>query len=142
MNNERTLLDIAQTNLRNAEALYKCAKETGDEYQLNGAAYFLQQCVELTIKYIIEANGVETPKKHEIQTLISYAYEHNIDLYLTDYIEQNADMFSNWEAKTRYITDYLVNVKLIESALEEIDIFLQTVYENEFVDVNNKGREI
>lgn len=60
-NNNETLLDKSIQNLNYAKILYS-SELTLDEAYLNYVGYHLQQAVELSIKYMLEMNGVEYSK--------------------------------------------------------------------------------
>lgn len=117
--NDRTLFDKAVSNYNTALILKRFMGE--DEAQLNAAAYHLQQAIELALKYLLEMDGVEYPKTHDIEQLIRLAAANGVDLRLPEYIEDHAEMFSQWEAKTRYIVGYLVEEKKITKAIRAID---------------------
>lgn len=116
---DQTLFDKAVSNYNTALILQRYMGE--DEAQLNAAAYHLQQSVELAVKYLLEMSGVEYPKTHDIEQLIRLARENKVELYLPEYIDDHAEMFSQWEAKTRYIIGYLVEEKKVVKATEAID---------------------
>ena len=115
----RTLFDKALSNFNTARILRD--HMGNDEEQLNMIAYHLQQALELSMKYTLEMNGLEYPKTHDLETLIRLAEQVDVDLRLTEYIEDHCEMFSQWEAKSRYILGYLVEVKKIDRALRELD---------------------
>lgn len=125
MASANTLYDKAAANYKSARLLLQYA--AGDEEQLNFAGYHLQQAVELTMKYLLEQDGVEYPKTHDIEQLIRIASEKGIDLHLNEYIEDHAEMFSTWEAKARYILGYAIESKKLERALKEVDKYLTAV---------------
>ena len=83
MRNE-TLIDKAEQNLHCAAAL-KEAFSSDDSY-LNYIAYHIQQAVELTIKYILENNGVIYPKTHAIDQLIIIMKDNQLGDMITEYI--------------------------------------------------------
>ena len=64
MNNE-TLFDKAKQNLKVAESIYSTIA-INDEAYLNYVGYHIQQALELSIKYMLEMNGVNYPKTHDI----------------------------------------------------------------------------
>lgn len=104
MNNE-TLFDKAKQNLKVAESIYSTIA-INDEAYLNYVGYHIQQALELSIKYMLEMNGVNYPKTHDIDQLIRLANINNVELYLNEYIDDHSEMFSLWEARTRYILNY------------------------------------
>ena len=136
MSSNETLLTKAYHNLRCAEDIYKM--EEGDEAFLNYCGYHLQQAVELSIKYILEINGITPPFVHEIEQLIYLANENNIDLFLTDYISDHAEMFSSWEAKTRYVLNFRLEREKIKTAIKEVDIYLEGLSQVQEKDLENK----
>ena len=116
---EETLLDRAYTNLQAARVLLQANQ--GDDLFCNIIAYHLQQAIELSIKYQLEQEGVNYPHEHDIGILIRVAQKHGVELCITDYIEEHSDMLSNWESKTRYVKNYLVELRRIEKAIPEIE---------------------
>ena len=121
----RTLYDKAVANLFAARMLR--VSQICDEEQLNIAGFHLQQAVELALKYLLEAEGIEYPKTHSIEQLIALGRKHGANLPLTDYIDDHAEMFSQWEAKSRYILGYAIEDRKIDRALEEVDTFLLAI---------------
>ncbi|MCI8366752.1 MAG: HEPN domain-containing protein [Eggerthellaceae bacterium] len=124
-----TLYGKAASNYRAAKTLLDYA--SGDEEQLNMAGFHLQQAVEFAMKYLLEQDGVEYPRTHDIDQLIRIANEGKVDLLLTEYIEDHAEMFSQWEAKSRYILDYSIEQKKIERALKAVDEYLTAIADEE-----------
>lgn len=123
MSNNETLFDKAKQNLNCAITLYN-SNLIEDEAYLNYVGYHLQQAVELAIKYQIEMNGVEYSKTHDIEQLIQLAQSRNADLYVSDYIYDKAEMFSSWEAKTRYIMNYKLERKKVSTAIIEVNKYI------------------
>lgn len=133
MTSATTLYDKAAANLRTAIIIFNAAEE--DEEQLNAIGYHLQQAVELALKYLLEQNGVEYPKTHDIDQLVRLGREAGADLYLPEYLEDRAEMLSQWEAKSRYVLGYAIEGRKIERALKEIDDYLTTVAEKETAEI-------
>lgn len=124
-----TLYDKAVANLRSAQILYDYRE--GDEEQLNVVGYHLQQAMELALKYLLEQHGIAYPKTNDIDQLIRLGCEAGADLYLSEYLEDHAEMFSQWEAKARYVLGYSIEARKIERALIEVDDYLALVAEKE-----------
>lgn len=125
MGSARTLYDKAVANLRTARILLDHAE--GDEEQVNAVGYHLQQAMELALKYLLEQHGVEYPKTHDIDQLIRLGREAGAELYLPEYLEDHAEMLSQWEAKSRYVLGYAIEARKVERALREIDDYLAEV---------------
>lgn len=126
MKNERTYLDIAKENLMVAKTIYNAYD---DESMLNYTGYHLQQAVELSLKYLLFINGIDFPKVHSINQLISIFEENNMFDYIPNYIDDNSDMLTNWESMTRYIVNYQIARRKIEKAIPVIEQFLIDVEE-------------
>lgn len=94
MGSARTLYDKAVANLRTAQILFD--HDADDEEQINAMGYHLQQAMELALKYLLEQNGVEYPKTHDIDQLIRMGREAGAELYLPEYLEDHAEMLSQW----------------------------------------------
>lgn len=125
MNNE-TLFDKAKQNLKVAESIYSTIA-INDEAYLNYVGYHIQQALELSIKYMLEMNGVNYPKTHDIDQLIRQANINNVELYLNEYIDDHSEMFSLWEARTRYILNYRLEKRKIERSLTETKSYLDVI---------------
>ena len=128
MKDNITLLDKAYENLSAAKILLR--QNSGDDLYCNIVAYLLQQAIELSIKYQFEQEGIKYPHEHDITILLQWGRKHGISAYVTGYIEDFSDMISNWESKTRYITNYLVELCRIQKALPEIEKSLDMCKEN------------
>lgn len=102
-----------------------CHTPYNDEMFLNSAAYHLQQCVEKTAKGALECVGVTVPNTHRISKLFQMVKNNGANLVLTDWIDDHAEMLSEWEAETRYNMDFLVEKRKLDIALEKIGEFLE-----------------
>ena len=120
-----TLFDKAKQNLKVAESIYSTIA-INDEAYLNYVGYHIQQALELSIKYMLEMNGVNYPKTHDIDQLIRLANINNVELYLNEYIDDHSEMFSLWEARTRYILNYRLEKRKIERYIRQRRMEAQT----------------
>ena len=132
MSETKNLFDKALTNFDCAK-LIRNTIENENEEMINLVAYHLQQSVELSLKYTLEMNGVSYPNVHRIEDLIRLAKNNNIDLHINEYIKEHDALLSSWEANTRYIIGYLVELEKIDRAIEEIENYL-----NELIKEYNK----
>ena len=114
-----TYYDKALSNFKSAKLIFTVA--TDDEEQLNQAGYHLQQALELAIKHILAINGKPIQKTHDIDQLISYAKDQKIELYLTEYLKEKADIITLWETNTRYVMGFSIEVERIRKTIEELD---------------------
>lgn len=96
-----------------------------DEMILNNAAYHLQQAVEKVLKAALECVGVTVPNTHKISKLVKMISDNGANLVLTDWIDDHAEMLSEWETQTRYDMDFLVEKRKLDTAMKEIRIFFE-----------------
>lgn len=136
----KTLLDKAWSNYNICEILLE--QMSDDDEFLNIVGYHLQQSVELAIKFVLERNGIEYPKVHDIGQLIRLAENNQVCLGKIDYIDDHADMFSTWEAKTRYVLNDLVDYKRIQKAMPEVQSFLNSIKDERGVAATPKPSKI
>ena len=94
-----------------------------DEMFLNTVAYHLQQCVEKMLKGALECVGVTVPHSHRISKLLQMIQHNGANLIITEWVDEHAEMLSEWEAESRYNMDFIVERRKIEKALEEIQYF-------------------
>ena len=87
MGERKTFLDRALGNYKVAELTLQTM--SNDDVCLDICAYHLQQTIELVLKYILELNGIEYPKTHKIEQLIQIAADNDVDLFLTEYIDDH-----------------------------------------------------
>ena len=84
----------------------------------------MQQSVEKVLKGALECVGVTVPNTHKISKLVKMISDNGANLILTEWIDDHAEMLSEWEAQTRYDMDFLVEKRKLDRAMEEIQIFL------------------
>lgn len=120
--NDRTLLDIAKANLKAANCVL--TQKTDDELFINIAAYHLQQTTELTIKHVLEINGVKYPKTHDISDLLDLVPE-GINYF--ENISDLADTITMMESKTRYLKNYLSSEKKVMKVLDCITEVIKNI---------------
>ncbi len=116
------LFKSAYMDYQAAVMLYK--KPFHDEMFLNIAAYHLQQCTEKVIKGALECVGVTVPNTHRIAKLLQMVSNNGANLIVTDWIDDHAEMLSEWEAESRYNMDFVVERRKLDRAISEIGIFL------------------
>jgi len=127
MNETKNLFDKALTNFDCAKLIRKNINDENEE-MLNLVGYHLEQAVELSLKFSLEMNGVEYPNTHRIEDLIRIAKNNEVDLHINEYIKEHDALLTSWEANTRYIIGYLVELEKIDKALQELeDYFLKLI---------------
>lgn len=99
-----------------------------DEYTMNTVAYNLQQTVELILKCHLEFVGVTVPSTHDISKLIRMCMCNGAGVVVTEWLDDNSEKLTFWEAQTRYNMDFFVETKKAEKALIEIKSFMDMNY--------------
>lgn len=120
--NGETLLDKAILNYKIALKNYQYL--LGDERELNYVGYMLQQSAELAIKHYLEINGIRYARTHSIEDLLDECTDNGIQIIFSDEFYSFAPSISKWEAKTRYIKDYLVSKRQIALGFKLMQEFL------------------
>lgn len=96
-----------------------------DERAVNAISYALQQCVEKLLKAYLECAGVTVPKTHNVGKLVRMSKDNGSRVIVTDWIRDNADTLTVWEASSRYDMDFWVEEYRIRTAIDEVEQFLR-----------------
>ena len=123
--NVSTYYEKALSKFKSAKILFSFA--SGDEEQLNTIGFLLQQSIELAIKHIFAINGLPLQKTHDLDQLINFAKENNVDLFLTPYLLEKSDVITLWETKTRYVMGFQIEVSRIENTIIEMDKYFSVL---------------
>ncbi len=95
-----------------------------DEMYLNIVAYHLQQCVEKVLKGALECVGVTVPNTHRISKLLQMVIQNGANLVVTQWLDDHAEMLSEWGAESRYNMDFIVEKRKTDCAIVQIENFL------------------
>lgn len=68
--------------------------------------------------------GVTVPNTHKISKLVKMISDNGSNLIITDWIDEHSEMLGEWEAQTRYDTDFLVEKRKLDTAVGEVQKFL------------------
>lgn len=117
------LFRSARMDYRTAEMVWRA--QMNDEMILNNAAYHLQQAVEKILKGALECVGVTVPYSHKISKLISMVSNNGANLTITEWLDDHAEMLSEWETETRYNMDFLVEKRKLDRAMTEVRRFME-----------------
>ena len=122
---DETLLDKALLNLTAAQSLLSV--DTDDDAMLNMVGYHLQQSAELFLKHFLETESTGFPFTYDITLLTDLVIEANTSAKLTDDFKMMTASFTEWEAKTRYVKNYIASRRMI---LKAINILQEMYSEN------------
>ncbi len=126
-----TLYNIAVSNLGCTKKLLQLLGD--DPRELNICGYHIQQAAELCLKFILEESGIEYPKTHEIEVLLTHV-EQQTSFMFEDYeLEERLQLFAgtltSWEAKTRYIKDWFLELKSVCTGFRLVSSLLHVTAE-------------
>ncbi|MCC8073300.1 MAG: HEPN domain-containing protein [Clostridiales bacterium] len=121
MKTEETYRDKAVKNFEVAKLIrsHLSSNDPDDSY-INIIGYHLQQSMEFWIKCELMENGIAFPKSHNITQLIMLANDNDVDLNISEYLNDHSEMFTEWESHSRYVMGYRIELKKIDKAIEEI----------------------
>lgn len=99
-------LGLINADIKTAEYALNDYKNSKSKDIKNICAYHIQQASEKLIKYQIYQNmkqpGNREMYTHDIGKLLRYVKTNNISIIIPDYITQNEDTITAWEAGSRY----------------------------------------
>ncbi|MCI7130405.1 MAG: HEPN domain-containing protein [Lachnospiraceae bacterium] len=114
---------IARRDFDDAVVLWNAFKN--DERHINNVAYHLQQAVEKTLKAFLQNNGMSDLFTHDITKLVKMSANNGSKAVITDWIDEHSDTLTRWEAETRYNYDFCSSVKTVDTAIFEVQRFLE-----------------
>ena len=111
-----SLLALAKADIKAAEM---CVDHKDKLVKLH-AAYCTQQAIEKTLKYVISLHTSDGthPWGHDISKLVLQCKQMKINV--PEYIIEKADVFSSWEADTRYEASIVVRKDTIKKAMDVV----------------------
>lgn len=83
------------------------------------AAYFTQQSMEKTLKYLIYLKTGSFPWGHNITKLVLIAEQNGIKV--PKLIKSNASMYTSWETTSRYYPSKVIRRDTIQRAIDTVD---------------------
>lgn len=139
--NDETLLDKAILNLTAAQSLLKV--DTGDDAMLNMVSYHLQQSAELFLKHFLETESTGFPFTHDVTLLTDLAIEAKTSAKLTDDFKMMTASFTEWEAKTRYVKNYIASRRMVLKAIDVLQkMYLANGLKVKVIDVNKDNWDL
>lgn len=125
------LLRRAKVMLDHANGDYK--KIGTDDAYLDSCCYSLQQCIEFTLKYLVEINGEAYVENHDVRAQLNKLDKLNVQVPFITEIRNMASTLNGWEAETRYKDDFLAVMSDVDSAFvyaKELIKFAETFAAN------------
>ncbi len=106
----------AKSKLTYAEIAYH--KFSEDDVFIDDCCYFLQQCIELTLKYIVELHGEEYAENHEIRSNLNKLDRLGVEVPCAKEMRDMASTLYDWETKPRYNDDFVATKADIDDAFK------------------------
>lgn len=110
------LLQRAKVKLANAEHDYY--NISVDDAYLDDCCYNLQQCIEYTLKYIVEMNGENYIETHDVRAQLNKLKNINVKLPFEDKIRKLAAVLNSWEAESRYNDNFIAVIEDVNEIKE------------------------
>ena len=92
--------------------------DSDTKYIKHQAAYFAQQALEKTIKYLIQRQTGQFPWGHDIDKLVRQAKQCGIQIPAE--IDRYKSVYTEWEAVTRYYPQKVIRRDSIRRAINTI----------------------
>ncbi len=107
-----TLLSIAKADLITASR----SVNSKNKFIKHQAAYFTQQSIEKTLKYLIFLRTGSQPWGHSIEKLVIQA--KSLEIQVPERIDKYKSVYTSWEAVTRYYPQKIIRRDMIEKAIK------------------------
>ena len=105
------LLERAMSDVRAAKILLPVAS---DDVDIDVCAYHCQQCIEKTIKFLIELEGKEYSARHDMDVIIEDLSDETA-VALVKSVMSRVDL---WISSTRYGSSIMSSKKQVEQVIE------------------------
>ena len=129
------LLGRANVKRRNAEIDYQHMGE--DDCNVDDCCYNLQQCIELTLKYIVQINGERYVENHDLRAQLNKLDSMGVSGPEEERIRHMASTLNSWEAESRYRESFFATLQDVDEAREIADALIQ--YASGLVEETDSG---
>ena len=92
-----------------------------DDSNLDIACFNAQQSLESLLKYIIETNGMQAPKTHDIDELLVYARSSGFTYSDENRLMEMSYKISKWETTSRYGQGIKTTANSLEAVYSHIE---------------------
>lgn len=117
------LLNRAKINLLNAKNDYR--NFSIDDAYVDDCCYNLQQCIEKTLKFIVEMTGKEYVKSHDIRAQLNILQDIKNKLPYEKELRDMAWTINEWEASSRYKDNFVALQDDIDCAMKYAEALVQ-----------------
>lgn len=109
------LLERAKVKLENAENNYN--KMGDDDAYRDDVCYNLQQSIEMTLKAIVELNGLQYAENHDVRANLNILNRQNITVPMQTELRNMASTIYSWETESRYKDSFVSMTEDIDCAI-------------------------
>ncbi len=109
------LLSRAKVKLENAETNYKKMGE--DDAYRDDVCYNLQQAIEMSLKAMVELNGLQYAENHDVRANLNILNRNNIQVPLQEELRSIASTVYSWETESRYKDSFVSLIEDIDQAM-------------------------
>lgn len=125
MNNNTLTLAMALADIKAAQSALRIYEDEGLREIKGLCAYHIQQAFEKMLKIQLYQSKKELDNtriyRHSIQQLIDYGRELKIEMVTGKYLEDNAEIITDWEASGRYDIRFSTKVTTLRKAIKEAE---------------------
>ena len=125
MNNNTLTLAMALADIKAAQSALRIYEVEGLREIKGLCAYHIQQAFEKMLKIQLYQSKKELDNtriyRHSIQQLIDYGRELKIEMVTGKYLEDNAEIITDWEASGRYDIRFSTKVTTLRKAIKEAE---------------------
>ena len=110
------LLERAKVKLENAKNNY--SKMGDDDAYRDDVCYNLQQAIEMSLKSIVELNGLQYAENHDVRANLNILNHAGINLPIQVELRNMASTIYSWETESRYKDSFVSMTEDIDSAMQ------------------------
>lgn len=110
------LLARAKVKLANAQNNYKYIGQ--DDAFLDETCYNLQQCIEMSLKYLVEMQGENYVENHDVRAQINKLKSIGAEIPCEEEIRGIASTLNDWEAQSRYNDNFTALIEDVDIATD------------------------
>ena len=108
------LLSRAEVAFENAEHNY--GKIDIDDCYLDACCYNLQQCIEFSLKFLVEMMGQQYAENHDIRANINILNKADYHVNYEKELRRMASTLYSWETESRYRDSFVAVMEDVEEA--------------------------
>ena len=88
-----------------------------DDAYRDDVCYNLQQAIEMSLKAMVELNGLQYAENHDVRANLNILNRNNIQVPLQEELRSIASTVYSWETESRYKDSFVSLIEDIDQAL-------------------------